>query len=146
MINIKKIFAIALLLTFAVACTNEDDFNSSSTAFNKKNAIQGKGNRPYPEYEMKDYSDGETKSMLENFDEIINDPSSTISDMSIEKALYILETYINYGVIDKANSVAKEPNKENKTFTFTVPIESGYVKGGELKDVFQDFTVNILPS
>lgn len=144
MINIKKIFAIALLLTFAVACTNEDDFNSSSTSFNKKNSIQGDKNRPYPEYEMEDFSDSETKSMLEEFDKIVNDPSSTISDMPIEKALYIMEAYINYGVIDKANSVAKESNNENRTFTFEVPIERGNVVGGELKELFQDFAVNLL--
>lgn len=142
--NIKKTICIALLAIFAVACTNEEDFNSSSTAFNKKNAIQGKGNRPYPEYEMKDFSDSETKSMLEEFDKIVNDPSSTISDMPIEKALYIMEAYINYGVIDKANSVAKESNNENRTFTFEVPIESGNVVGGELKELFQDFAVNLL--
>lgn len=144
--NIKKIIFIALLAIFAVACTNEDDFNanSSGTTFNKKNAIQGDNNRPYPEYEMKDYSDAETKAMLEHFDKVVNDPSSTISDMPIEKALYIMEAYINYGVIDKANSVATEPNTENRTFTFTTPIESGNVIGTELKDRFQDFAVNLL--
>src|SRR5690554_3444215 len=59
------IVVVALLsIGFFSACTNEDDFNSnsSSTTFNKKNAIQGDENRPYPEYEMKDFSDSETKS------------------------------------------------------------------------------------
>lgn len=55
-----------------------------------------------------------------------------------------MEAYINYGVIDKANSVAKESNNENRTFTFEVPIESGNVVGGELKELFQDFAVNLL--
>lgn len=144
--NIKKILTVTLLVIFATACTNEDDFNSNSsgTSFNKKNSIQGDKNRPYPEYEMEDFSDSETKSMLEEFDKIVNDPSSTISDMPIEKALYIMEAYINYGVIDKANSVAKESNNENRTFTFEVPIESGNVVGGELKELFQDFAVNLL--
>ena len=144
--NIKKIIFIALLAIFAAACTNEEDFNtnSSGTTFNKKNAIQGDNKRPYPEYEMKDYSDAETKAMLVNFDNVVNDPSSTISDMPIEKALYIMETYINYGVIDKANSVATEPNTEDRTFTFTTPIESGNVIGTELKGKFQDFAVNLL--
>lgn len=141
------IVVVALLsIGFFSACTNEDDFNSnsSSTTFNKKNAIQGDENRPYPEYEMKDFSDSETKSMLEEFNEIVNDPSSTISDMSIEKALYIMEAYINYGVIDKANSVAKESNTEDRTFTFTVPVNNGKIVGRELKDIFQDFAVNLL--
>ena len=144
--NIKKIICIALLAIFAVACTNEEDFNanSSGTTFNKKNAIQGDNNRPYPEYEKKDYSDSETKAMLENFDEVVNDTSATIQDMSIEKALYIMETYINYGVIDKANSVGKESNNENRTFTFTVPIKNGNVIGSKLKSTFQDFAVNLL--
>ncbi len=144
--NIKKILTVTLLVIFAVACTNEDDFNSNSSGatFNKKNAIQGDNKRPYPEYEMKDYSDAETKAMLEDFDKVVNDPSSTISDMPIEKALYIMEAYVNYGVIDKANSVATEPNTEDRTFTFTVPVNNGNVVGGELKGKFQDFAVNLL--
>lgn len=144
--NIKKIICIALLAIFAVACTNEEDFNanSSGTTFNKKNAIQGDNNRPYPEYEKKDYSDSETKAMLENFDEVVNDTSATIQDMSIEKALYIMETYINYGVIDKANSVGKESNNENRTFIFTVPVSGGKIVGSQLKNKFQDFAVNLL--
>ena len=142
--KIKNIFAIAIIAIFALACTNEDDFNSSSTSFNKKNAIQGKVNRPYPEYEMKDYSDSKTNEMLTSFDQIVNDESAILSDMSIDEALYIMEAYINYGVIDKANSVATESNKENKTFTFTVPIDNGNVLGSELKNIFQDFTVNLL--
>ena len=142
--KIKNIFAIAIIAIFALACTNEDDFNSSSTSFNKKNAIQGKVNRPYPEYEMKDYSDSKTNEMLTSFDQIVNDESAILSDMSIDEALYIMEAYINYGVIDKANSVATESNKENKTFAFTVPIDNGNVLGSELKNIFQDFTVNLL--
>lgn len=144
--KINNIIAIAIIAIFAVACTNEEDFNSNSsgTTINKKNTIQGNENRPYPEYEMKDYSDGETHEFLAEFNEKVNDQSSTISDMPIEKALYIMETYVNYGVIDKANSVATEPNKENRTFTFTVPIDNGNVIGSELKNIFQEFAVNLL--
>ncbi len=93
---------------------------------------------------MINYSDKETKTMLEDFDKIVNDPSLIIPDMSIEKALYIMETYINYGVIDQANSVATEPNIENRTFDFTVPIQEGKVLGSDLKGIFQDFAVNLL--
>src|SRR5690554_472786 len=111
---INSIIVIATItiasLSIFVACTNEDDFDSSSAVSNKKNAIQGDEKRPYPEYEMINYSDKETKTMLEDFDKIVNDPSLIIPDMPIEKALYIMETYINYGVIDQANSVATEPN------------------------------------
>ncbi len=142
--RIKTIIAIAVLTVFAVGCTNEDDLDSSGAKFNKKNTTSSSNDRKYPQYEEINYSSGELNTMLKDFDFIVNDESSTLSDMSIEKALYLMEAYVNYGVIDKANSVAKEPNKENRTFTFIVPIEDEKVNGIELKDIFKEFAVNLL--
>ena len=142
--NINKIIAIAVLTVFAVGCTNEDDLDSSGAKFNKKNTTQGGNERPYPEYEIVNYSSNETHSMLEKFNKQVNDESSTLVDMPIEEALYIMETYLNYGVFDKANSVGKYANKELRTFTFTVATQEGKVIGSELKDKYLDFTVNIL--
>ncbi len=142
--NINKIIAIAVLAVFAVGCTDEDDLDSSGAKFNKKNTTSSSNDRKYPQYEEINYSSIELNTMLKDFDFIVNDKSSSLSDMSIEKALYIMEAYTNYGVIDKANSVGKENNDALRTFTLTVPLTNGQVKGSVLKDLYLQFAVNIL--
>lgn len=144
--NIKKTICIALLAIFAVACTNEEDFNPSSTenSINKKSLSSDY--RKYSQYEPVDkYTAADIKSMVNSFNDILNNAGEIMPDYSIEDAVIMLETHFNYGVVYKL------PYKQNAeeyfeplNFIFTIPLRGTKVNGDSLKPLYFNFVNYIL--
>lgn len=144
--NIKKIICIALLAIFAVACTNEEDFNanSSGTTFNKKNTIQGIEGNPYAYFEDKTFTDAQLKDMLEVFNNAVNDNNVTMPDYDIPTALANMEFHFNYGVVVKLPYNKDATPYDKLTFTFRVPIVNNIISGTVLKNAYINFVNSII--
>lgn len=142
--NIKKIIFIALLAIFAVACTNEEDFNSTSTAFNKKNSVQGQEGNPYAYFEDKTFTDVQLKDMLEVFNNAVNGNNVTMPNYDIPTALANMEFHFNYGVVEKLPYNKDATPYDKLTFAFSVPIVNNIINGTILKNAYINFVNSII--
>lgn len=139
--KITNILAIAILVIFAVACTDENDLENSKT--NHVNLKTTSVIRPYASYEDVNFTDDEVQSMLDDFNSAIND-DKIMPDLDIKTALFDMETHFNYGVVAKLPYDENAKTYETQTFLFTVPIESDYIDGNTLKNAYQTFVNSII--
>ena len=86
----KNILAIAILVLFAVACTDENDLeNNATNHINKKTLEQDYGK--YVFYEDKTFTDDQLSTMLYEFNNAVNNKDSIMADYDISTALINME-------------------------------------------------------
>lgn len=140
--NIKNILAIAILVIFAVACTDENDLQNNATShINLKTTSV---NRPYASYEDINFTDTQVQSMLNTFNNAINDDKIKMPNLDIKTALFDMETHFNYGVVAKLPYDENAETYETQTFLFTVSVENDYINGDTLKNAYQTFVNSII--
>lgn len=158
--NIKKIICIALLAIFAVACTNEDDLKKSdeNIIFNNKSLVKIDTmmyeditdedafiiNENTSKYELVNYSDNEMISILNSFDALIKNNNNSMPSYDIAKALFAMETYLNYALINKQTSFDTS-SYSGENFSFTIPLNTDKkINPNELRNAFIDFIGSVL--
>jgi hypothetical protein len=138
--QIKNILAIAILVLFAVACTDENEFTDSK---NNKNLEKSDFSpiSPYPEYEKIDITDKEAMDLLYDFNKAMNKEAS-MPDMEVNKALLAMEMYFNYAIVDKQVNYDKKEQYPKQEFEFTVNFD-GKISGNELQTKYREFLIRV---
>jgi len=142
--QIKYILAIAILAIFSVGCTDENEMeNNKTNSINLKSGINEYDSRDHT-YEI-DYSDEEVFVIMEKFDKMMRGEAQ-VNDYSIQEAIFAMEFYYNYAVVDKQIEF-DTTNYEATTFTFSVGLnENGNIDGNELREQFTLFLNNVISS
>ncbi|MDD4068789.1 MAG: hypothetical protein PHG98_03530 [Bacteroidales bacterium] len=160
MTTIKNILAIALLVIFAVSCTNEEDLRRSdeNIILNNKSLVKIDTmmyeditdedafiiNENTSKYELVNYSDNEMISILNSFDALIKNNNNSMPPYDIAKALFAMETYLNYALINKQTSFDTS-SYSGANFSFTIPLNTDKkINPNELRNAFMDFIGSVL--
>jgi hypothetical protein len=147
----NSVLAIALMaaasFTF-VACADEDEGSKVSNLQSNLSKTIGSDaysfEHRYPGYEDIEFTTNEVNSKLEYFNVVMNSTSLPLENMELREALFIMEAYLNYGVIDKVNAQGTEANDSLKTFRMTLALDNGTLLGSELKEAYFEFVVDFL--
>lgn len=141
--NIKNILAIAILVIFAVACTDENDLeNNSTNHVNLKTS--GQDYRKYASFEDKTFTDDQIKSMIYDFNDAVNHTNVIMPDYDISTALFDMEFHFNYGVVVKMPYDTNATPYDKLSFSFSVPIEDSIIDGTTLKNAYINFVNNVV--
>ena len=141
--KIKYILSIAILVIFAIGCTNEDDFDSKNSKTNDKSLPKSDYSplSPYPEYEQINITAQKAMNLLVDFNKAMNNEVE-MPDMEVNEALLAMEMYFNYAIVDKQLNSNQNKPYEGQEFEFTVNIDDKIV-GTELKTQYTDFLIEI---
>ena len=139
---INKLFlATALVALVLTSCTDEADVLDNKPIKNKKTVEESL--RPYPEFEEISINAEDVISLLLDFNKAMNGEIE-MSDMQIDTALLLMETYFNYGVVDKQSNYDLSSTYEETSFEFTLNlINENQLTGLELQDGFTEFLNNV---
>lgn len=139
----KNILAIAILVLFAVACTDENDLeNNATNHINKKTLEQDYGK--YVFYEDKTFTDDQLSTMLYEFNNAVNNKDSIMADYDISTALINMEFHFNYGVVVKMPFNKDATPYDKLSFSFSVPIEDSIIDGTTLKNAYINFVNSVV--
>lgn len=142
--NIKQILAIAILGMFAVACTDEDQFNNETKVNNKSTLSNSYDQRDHT-YEDVHYTKDQTIAIMQKFDSLMRGQSTT-SEYEIKEALFAMEFYYNYAVVDKQEKY-DTTSYDGQTFTFSVDLNSnGNIDVDVLRENYNTFLNYVLTS
>ena len=137
----KTILAIALVALVLTSCTDEADVLDNKPIKNKKTVEESL--RPYPEFEKISINAEDVISLLLDFNQAMNGEIE-MSDMQIDTALLLMETYFNYGVVDKQSNYDLSSTYEETSFEFTLNlINENQLTGFELQEGFTEFLNNV---
>ena len=142
--NIKKIICIALLAIFAVACTDENIENSAIEKKSTQIEYLKEDSRDHT-YEI-DYNDKEILIVIQRIDSLMNGSNISLNEYTIEEALFAMELYFNYAVVDKQIN-CDTLGYEAKIFTFSLERNrSGKIDVQSLKEKYTLFLNNVISS
>jgi len=143
--QIKIIIAIAIIAIFAVACTDEEEFEKNKiNNINQKSLNQDYDMRDHT-YEI-DYSDDEVFTIMQRFDSLMRDKTILFNEFVIEEALFAMEFYFNYAIVDKQKDYDTS-SYSSKTFTFSIDLNSkGNINVDILKEKYTLFLNSIITS
>lgn len=137
----KTILATALVALVLTSCTDEADVLDNKPIKNKKTVEESL--RPYPEFEEIRINAEDVISLLLDFNKAMNGEIE-MSDMQIDTALLLMETYFNYGVVDKQSNYDLSSTYEETSFEFTLNlINENQLTGFELQEGFTEFLNNV---
>lgn len=137
----KTILATALVALVLTSCTDEADVLDNKPIKNKKTVEESL--RPYPEFEEISINAEDVISLLLDFNQAMNGEIE-MSDMQIDTALLLMETYFNYGVVDKQSNYDLSSTYEETSFEFTLNlINENQLTGFELQEGFTEFLNNV---
>ncbi len=140
--NIKKIICIALLAIFAVACTDENIENSAIEKKSTQIEYLKEDSRDHT-YEI-DYSAEDALTIMTDFNNLMKGNNISLNEYTIEKAVFAMEFYYNYAIVDKQNEY-DDSDYEERTFKFTIELnENGNIDLLSLKDKYTLFLNDIL--
>ena len=141
--RIKYILSIAILVVFAIGCTNEDDFDSKNSKTNDKSLPKSDYSplSPYPEYEQINITDQQAMNLLVDFNMAMNNEVE-MPDMEVNEALLAMEMYFNYAIVDKQVDYKENEPYEGQEFEFTVNLD-GTIVGTTLKAQYRAFLIEI---
>ncbi|MDD2488185.1 MAG: hypothetical protein PHE13_06585 [Bacteroidales bacterium] len=142
-----NIILIAIILLFAASCTDENDLknNYSSNPFNYKSLNDS--HKKFYEYEINNYKEEEMIQIIERFDSLINYGKTPLSNYNINQAVFAMEMFFNYAIVDKQENFDTSINYEQKIFQFTVDLnEDNTINPIQLRTKYRDFLNNILSS
>lgn len=143
--NIKQILAIAILGIFAVACTDEDALTNDSKA-NTKTTVSSSYDQRDHTYESKDYTEDEAFAMMQKFDSLMRGEGLSTSEYDINEALFAMEFYYNYAVVDKQKDY-DTASYDGQTFTFTLDLNSkGNIDVDVLREKYTTFLNYVITS
>ncbi|MDR1005267.1 MAG: hypothetical protein LBL74_00185 [Bacteroidales bacterium] len=142
---LSKTLAIMFAATISVAmvgCADDEEpiNNPNTRGANKISAADYE-----KEFESVDYSESVIHAMLINFNEALNNVTD-LENKSIKDALFLMETYFNYGVVAKidTNYCTPEDDKIN-SFELTLPLNSNEeIDGNVLKENYISFVGEVL--
>ena len=139
---INKLFlATALVALVLTSCSDEADVLDNKPIKNKKTVEESL--RPYPEFEEISINAEDVISLLLDFNQAMNGEIE-MSDMQIDTALLLMETYFNYGVVDKQSNYDLSSTYEETSFEFTLNlINENQLTGFELQEGFTEFLNNV---
>jgi hypothetical protein len=157
--NIYKILAILLLVIFAVACTNEEQFDNVKNNYNNKTDIMQIDTMMYEsiteelafelnkytyQYEIVEYKDEEMIKLLNDFDNLIKNNTITVHSYDIQQALFAMETYFNYALIHKQTSFDTFSYSE-RNFSFVIPLNiNKTISANVLREAYINFIGYVL--
>jgi len=139
----KNILAIVILAIFAVACTDESDFeNGATNQINNKSLEQDY--QKYAFYEDKTFTDDELTDMLDVFNNAVNNDDVIMPDYDISTALTNMEFHFNYGIVVKMPFNKNAESYDKLTFSFSVPVENDIISGPALKNAYTAFVNDVV--
>lgn len=141
--NIKNILAVAILLIFAVACTDENDLENNATNHINLKTL-GQDYRKYASFEDKTFTDDQIKSMIYDFNNAVNNTNVIMPDYDISTALFDMEFHFNYGVVVKMPYDTNAAPYDKLSFSFSVPIEDSIIDGTTLKNAYINFVNSVV--
>ncbi|MFA6824483.1 MAG: hypothetical protein WCR38_02610 [Bacteroidales bacterium] len=145
--NIKKIIFIALIAIFAVACTNEEDYQNDNLIKNKSlmgEEYIGFTPREHAQYEDNNYSDNEIISIISNFSELVNNEKISEQTYDINKVVFAMETFFNAAIVDKQDKFDKT-SYDAQNFYFTIDRNNeGEINADSLRSKYIFFLRTIL--
>lgn len=140
--NIRNIIFIALLAIFAVACTDENIENSAIEKKSTQIEYVEEDSRDHT-YEI-DYSAEDALTIMIDFNNLMKGNNISLNEYTIEKAVFAMEFYYNYAIVDKQNEY-DDSDYEERTFKFTIELnENGNIDLLSLKDKYTLFLQEIL--
>ncbi|MFA6200570.1 MAG: hypothetical protein WC679_09220 [Bacteroidales bacterium] len=149
MTNIKSFLAIAIIVLFAVACTDENDLGSAYINSNrlKTNTTNSNYVRKYYQYDSNNYNDEEMIQIIEEFDSLMNYGKTSIANYDIYKSVFAMEMFFNYAIVDKQEVFDTTKSYEHKIFEFTIDLENeNTINPIKLREKYHSFLNNVLSS
>ncbi|MPL81456.1 hypothetical protein SDC9_27376 [bioreactor metagenome] len=148
--NIKNILAIVLLVIFAVACTNEEDYQNDNRIKNKSLMGEESPNEYIPkgihQYEQNDYSEDQIISIMSNFTELINYNKISEQTYDINKAVFAMETFFNIAIVDKQKDFERT-NYDSQKFNCIIELnQNGEIESTVLRNKYISFLNAVMSS
>lgn len=112
---------------------------------NKKTSLFEDTRRLYSEYENNEYSREDIIQIIQNFDSIMQKNSTISVEYDINKAVFAMETYFNYAVVENQLEFDSSISYENLLFNFSVNLDSlGRINSEVLREEFSGFINQIM--
>lgn len=140
----KTYLATALVALALTSCTDEADVLDNKPIKNKKTGEENL--RPYLEFEEINIEAENVISLLSDFNKAMKDEIS-MPNMQIDTALLLMETYFNYGIVDKQSEYDLADTYDETSFDLTLNLQNEIeLNGSYLKEQFTNFLDSVKSS
>ncbi|MDR0789299.1 MAG: hypothetical protein LBO06_00730 [Bacteroidales bacterium] len=137
-----KYFALLGLVSIGLMSCADDEEPINNGQGNLSKAATAAA---YQKYDGVDYNETQIKNMLDNFNVALNSTSVTLGNQSVKDALFLMETFFNYGIAANIDNDGLGGDEEIHSFELTLPLDANEnIDGSSLKSLYLEFVNNVL--